>query len=67
MYRLYRLTGEPEFAVAAARFDKPAFWAPLLAGADPLPGLHANTHLAQVVVACKLRGHKIQSWRGKPV
>ena len=48
MYRLYRLTGEPEFAAAAARFDKPAFWGPLLAGADPLPGLHANTHLAQV-------------------
>ena len=47
MYRLFRLTGEPDFAAAAARFDKPAFWAPLLAGADPLPGLHANTHLAQ--------------------
>ena len=47
MYRLYRLTAEPLFAATAARFDKPAFWAPLLAGEDPLPGLHANTHLAQ--------------------
>jgi len=50
MYRLYDLTGDQEFAVAAERFDKPAFWAPLLAGADPLPGLHANTHLAQARV-----------------
>ena len=48
LYRLYDLTGQPRFATTAALFDKPAFWAPLLAGADPLPGLHANTHLAQV-------------------
>ena len=47
MYRLYRLIGDDLFARTAALFDKPAFWDPLLAGADPLPGLHANTHLAQ--------------------
>ena len=29
-------------------FTKPAFYKPLVALEDPLSGLHANTHLAQV-------------------
>jgi hypothetical protein len=29
-------------------FDKPVFFNPLVKGDDPLGGLHANTHLAQV-------------------
>ncbi len=32
----------------AARFQKRSFLEPLAAGGDPLPGLHANTHLAQI-------------------
>ncbi len=28
-------------------FDKPVFFDPLVRGSDPLPNLHANTHLAQ--------------------
>jgi uncharacterized protein len=32
----------------AARFQKRSFLDPLAAGGDPLPGLHANTHLAQI-------------------
>lgn len=32
----------------AEAFTKPRFFEPLLQNTDPLPGLHANTHLAQV-------------------
>ena len=32
----------------ARLFTKPAFYEPLVALEDPLSGLHANTHLAQV-------------------
>lgn len=35
----------------AQLFTKPNFYEPLLAGEDPLAGLHANTHLAQVDLA----------------
>lgn len=38
-------------AECAHWFDKPAFMRPLVEGGDPLPGLHANTHMAQVRVA----------------
>ena len=31
----------------AGLFVKPSFYEPLVALQDPLPGLHANTHLAQ--------------------
>ncbi|KAL6784122.1 hypothetical protein ACKKBG_A04880 [Auxenochlorella protothecoides x Auxenochlorella symbiontica] len=48
LYNLFSETGRREYADCARRFDKPAFLEPLLQGRDPLPGLHANTHLAQV-------------------
>ena len=48
MYRMYRLTGNPEHLRMARLFDKPVFLDPLKKGQDPLGGLHANTHLAQV-------------------
>ena len=35
-------------AECARWFDKPVFLDPLVRGDDPMPGLHANTHLAQV-------------------
>ena len=34
----------------AGLFVKPMFWEPLVALQDPLAGLHANTHLAQVCI-----------------
>ena len=43
-----RLIGVSSPAECAHWFDKPAFYRPLVEGADPLPTLHANTHLAQV-------------------
>jgi DUF1680 family protein len=43
---------EPEAAARiaelAGRFQKRSFLQPLADGGDPLPGLHANTHLAQI-------------------
>ena len=38
-------------------FDKPAFMRPLVEGQDPLPGLHANTHMAQVGLLAWHRPH----------
>ncbi|MEW5298075.1 MAG: hypothetical protein WDW36_001236 [Sanguina aurantia] len=49
MYRLYRITHDPEHLRMASLFDKDNFYKPLIAGQDVLPGRHANTHLAQVV------------------
>ncbi|KAL4434022.1 hypothetical protein ABPG75_000463 [Micractinium tetrahymenae] len=48
LYNLYSATGNRSYAECARWFDKPSFLQPLLAGRDPMPGLHANTHLAQV-------------------
>lgn len=48
MYRLYRITHDPEHLRMASLFDKDNFYQPLIAGQDALPGRHANTHLAQV-------------------
>jgi hypothetical protein len=33
----------------AELFTKPRFFEPLVQNRDPLAGLHANTHLAQVI------------------
>lgn len=41
-------TGERRYRTLADRFQKRSFLDPLAAGGDPLAGLHANTHLAQV-------------------
>lgn len=48
LYRLYGITKDPSHLAFAKMFDKPQFRQPMLAGTDVLPGLHANTHLAQV-------------------
>ncbi|KAL4441795.1 hypothetical protein ABPG77_003711 [Micractinium sp. CCAP 211/92] len=48
LYNLYSVTGNSSYAECARWFDKPSFLQPLLEGKDPMPGLHANTHLAQV-------------------
>ena len=39
---------EEELCRLAELFTKPSFYVPVVALKDPLPGLHANTHLAQV-------------------
>lgn len=58
LYNMYVVTGNPEYAQCAARFDKPAFFDPLVANIDTLPGRHANTHLAQArcTSRCRLLG-----------
>ncbi|PNH01464.1 hypothetical protein TSOC_012648 [Tetrabaena socialis] len=48
LYRLYRLTRDPDHLAFARLFDKPYFREPMTAGSDTLQGLHANTHMAQV-------------------
>ncbi|KXZ56391.1 hypothetical protein GPECTOR_1g347 [Gonium pectorale] len=48
LYRLYRITREPTHLEFAKLFNKPQFREPMEQGHDVLPGLHANTHLAQV-------------------
>ena len=48
MYRMYRLTKNPEHQRMAQLFDKSSFLQPLVQNRDNLAGLHANTHLAQV-------------------
>lgn len=49
LFDLFALTGEERYAALARRFRKEAFLEPLASGGDPLPGLHANTHLAQIL------------------
>ncbi|CAL8460830.1 g361 [Coccomyxa elongata] len=48
LFNLYDITNDPEHIRLAEAFTKPRFFQPLLQNTDPLPGLHANTHLAQV-------------------
>ncbi|EFN58808.1 hypothetical protein CHLNCDRAFT_56904 [Chlorella variabilis] len=48
LYNLFAVTADDHHAECAHWFDKPVFYRPLVEGTDPLPGLHANTHLAQV-------------------
>lgn len=45
---MFAVTADDHHAECAHWFDKPVFYRPLVEGTDPLPGLHANTHLAQV-------------------
>lgn len=47
--RLAELTGNARWLALAKQFNRGWFIEPLVAGEDHLAGLHANTHLAQVV------------------
>jgi len=49
MYRLYARTRNPDHLRMAQMFDKKRFYGAMKANQDVLGGLHANTHLAQVV------------------
>jgi len=49
LYNLYAINGNEKYAVLARRFGKKAFFDPLAAREDHLAGLHANTHIPQVI------------------
>jgi DUF1680 family protein len=57
LYNLYAIDGQEKYAVLAKRFDKNAFFNPLAARQDHLDGLHANTHIPQVIGAA--RGYEL--------
>jgi DUF1680 family protein len=53
LYDLYELTRDEAHLAAARTFDREWFLAPLIARRDELAGLHANTHVAQVLAAAR--------------
>jgi len=57
LYNLYAIGGYEKYAVLARRFDKKEFSDPLAAREDHLAGLHANTHIPQVIGAA--RGYEL--------
>jgi len=50
---LYAVTGKEHYLEIAQRFDKKQFFDPLAAHRDELKGLHANTHIPQVIAAAR--------------
>jgi DUF1680 family protein len=57
LFNLYALTGKQEYAQVAQRFSKKKFFDPLASGQDDLAGIHANTHIPQVIGAA--RGYEL--------
>lgn len=53
LYNLAALTGERRYEYTAQRFEKKIFFDPLAAHRDELKGLHANTHIPQVIGAAR--------------
>lgn len=53
LYNLASVTGEDRYAKAGDRFTKKRFFNPLAARRDELQGLHANTHIPQVIGAAR--------------
>ena len=53
LYRLAALTGEDRYATVGDRFTKKKFFNPLALRRDELRGLHANTHIPQVIGAAQ--------------
>ena len=53
LYNLYKETGTPFLAEFAHLFDKPVLMGPLAVNADLLTGLHANTHIPEVIGAAR--------------
>ncbi len=53
LLNVYSSTGKREHLKLAERFQKRAFLEPLARGDDPLAGIHANTHLPQVIGQCR--------------
>jgi len=50
---LYALTGKREYMDLAGRFEKTMFLDPLAEHRDELQGIHANTHIPQVIGAAR--------------
>jgi len=50
---LYAVTGKEYYLESAQRFDKKLFLDPLASHRDELKGLHANTHIPQVIAAAR--------------
>ena len=48
------LTGDPKYLVLAERFVHRALLTPLVAGVDPLDGLHSNTQIPKVIGCARL-------------
>jgi DUF1680 family protein len=49
LHNLYAITGKPEYLTFADVFDRGWVLNPLAMGQDQLSGLHANTHIPQVI------------------
>ena len=50
---LYAVTGKQDYLELAARFEKTMFLDPLAEHRDELKGIHANTHIPQVIGAAR--------------
>lgn len=53
LYNMYEETQNPDLLYMAHLFDKAVFMGPLAVGSDELTGLHANTHIPEVVGAAR--------------
>jgi DUF1680 family protein len=53
LYELAAVTGDDRFARTGDRFNKHEFLSPLARNLDQLRGLHANTHIPQVIGAAR--------------
>jgi uncharacterized protein len=53
LYNLVAITGDARWARVGDRFTKRAFFSPLALRCDELRGLHANTHIPQVIGAAR--------------
>jgi DUF1680 family protein len=53
LYELASVTGEVRFGAVGDRFTKKRFFNPLASRQDQLRGLHANTHIPQVIGAAR--------------
>ena len=57
LFNLYAVTGKEKYVALAHRFGKKVFFDPLAERQDHLAGLHANTHIPQVIGAA--RGYEL--------
>ena len=53
LYDLHSITSKPAFLNTARIFDRDWFLSPLMSRQDELAGLHANTHIPQVLAAAR--------------
>jgi uncharacterized protein len=57
LFNLYAITRKPQYVTLARRFSHKKFFDPLAEDHDDLPGIHANTHIPQVIGAA--RGYEL--------